>query len=79
MKWGLLLSPKVSKPCSSIAFNLVYVKCILLHLYIIFIILSIVNEQLESHEDLKSKYIEGAKERKELYNKVLELRGKQWT
>ncbi|KAL6548729.1 hypothetical protein OROGR_008495 [Orobanche gracilis] len=33
------------------------------------------NEQLKSHEDLKSKYIEGAKERKELYNKVLDLRG----
>ncbi|KAI4333368.1 hypothetical protein L6164_018192 [Bauhinia variegata] len=33
------------------------------------------NEQLESHEDLKCKYIEGAKERKELYNKVLELKG----
>ncbi|XP_027342983.1 kinesin-like protein KIN-14Q [Abrus precatorius] len=40
-----------------------------------FIIKSKINEQLESHEDLKSKYIEGAKERKELYNKVLELRG----
>ncbi|KAK7401681.1 hypothetical protein VNO78_13353 [Psophocarpus tetragonolobus] len=39
------------------------------------IINSKINEQLESHEDLKSKYIEGAKERKELYNKVLELRG----
>ncbi|KAG4933585.1 hypothetical protein JHK87_047587 [Glycine soja] len=37
---------------------------------------SLVNEQLESHEDLKSKYIEGATERKDLYNKVLELRGK---
>lgn len=36
----------------------------------------IVNEQLELHEDLKSKYIAGAKEQKELYNKVLELRGK---
>ncbi|RYR50313.1 hypothetical protein Ahy_A07g036906 isoform B [Arachis hypogaea] len=33
------------------------------------------NEQQESHEDLKFKYIEGEKERKELYNKVLELRG----
>ncbi|KAL6532547.1 hypothetical protein OROGR_014517 [Orobanche gracilis] len=39
------------------------------------IIKSKINEQLESHEDLKSKYIEGAKERKELYNKVLDLRG----
>lgn len=39
------------------------------------LIMSKINEQLESHEDLKSKYIEGAKERKELYNKVLELRG----
>lgn len=40
------------------------------------VILYTVNEHWESHEDLKSKYIEGAKERKELYNKVLELRGK---
>ncbi|KAH1051726.1 hypothetical protein GYH30_021557 [Glycine max] len=39
------------------------------------IIKSKINEQLESHEDLKSKYIEGAKERKDLYNKVLELTG----
>ncbi|KAL5184381.1 Kinesin-like protein KIN-14Q [Glycine soja] len=39
------------------------------------IIKSKINEQLESHEDLKSKYIEGATERKDLYNKVLELRG----
>ncbi|CAJ1958030.1 unnamed protein product [Sphenostylis stenocarpa] len=39
------------------------------------IIKSKINEKLESHEDLKSKYVEGAKERKELYNKVLELRG----
>lgn len=35
-----------------------------------------VNEQQQSHEDLKSKYLEGAKQQKELYNKVLELRGK---
>lgn len=27
------------------------------------------------HDDLKLKFIEGAKERKELYNKVLELKG----
>ncbi|XP_047163257.1 kinesin-like protein KIN-14Q isoform X2 [Vigna umbellata] len=39
------------------------------------IIRSKINEQLESLEDLKSKYAEGVKERKELYNKVLELRG----
>ncbi|XP_061371517.1 kinesin-like protein KIN-14Q [Gastrolobium bilobum] len=39
------------------------------------IIKSKMNEELESHNDLKSKYIEMAKERKELYNKVLELRG----
>ncbi|CAL0310234.1 unnamed protein product [Lupinus luteus] len=39
------------------------------------IIMSKMNEELKTHEDLKFKYIEGAKERKELYNKVLELRG----
>ncbi|XP_065861662.1 kinesin-like protein KIN-14Q isoform X2 [Euphorbia lathyris] len=32
-------------------------------------------EQVALHENLKIKYIEGAKERKELYNKVLELKG----
>ncbi|CAL5187205.1 unnamed protein product [Lathyrus oleraceus] len=39
------------------------------------IIKSKMNEQLELSEDLKSKYIEGTKIQKELYNKVLELRG----
>ncbi|KAK4285751.1 hypothetical protein QN277_002402 [Acacia crassicarpa] len=38
-------------------------------------IMSKINEQQESHEDLKSKYLEGAKQQKQLYNKVLELRG----
>ncbi|XP_060209442.1 kinesin-like protein KIN-14Q [Lycium barbarum] len=32
-------------------------------------------EQVELHEDLKIKFIKGAKERKELYNKVLDLKG----
>lgn len=35
----------------------------------------IVNQQVNLHKDLKTKFIEGAKERKELYNKVLELKG----
>ncbi|XP_019443766.1 PREDICTED: kinesin-like protein KIN-14Q isoform X2 [Lupinus angustifolius] len=39
------------------------------------IIMSKINEELKAHEDLKFKYIEGTKECKELYNKVLELRG----
>ncbi|XP_058722750.1 kinesin-like protein KIN-14Q [Vicia villosa] len=39
------------------------------------IIKSKMNEQLELNEDLKSKYVEGTKIQKELYNKVLELRG----
>ncbi|XP_059661323.1 kinesin-like protein KIN-14Q [Cornus florida] len=34
-----------------------------------------INQQVELHEDLKIKYIKGAKERKELYNKILELKG----
>ncbi|GMP66311.1 hypothetical protein CsSME_00026718 [Camellia sinensis var. sinensis] len=34
-----------------------------------------VNQQVELHEDLKIKFIKGAKERKELYNKILELKG----
>ncbi|XP_009614591.1 kinesin-like protein KIN-14Q isoform X3 [Nicotiana tomentosiformis] len=33
------------------------------------------NEQVELHEDLKIKFVKGAKERKELYNKVLDLKG----
>ncbi|KAJ9183076.1 hypothetical protein P3X46_006987 [Hevea brasiliensis] len=36
---------------------------------------STMKEQIDLHEDLKIKFIEGAKERKELYNKVLELKG----
>ncbi|KAM7503823.1 hypothetical protein LguiB_002727 [Lonicera macranthoides] len=32
-------------------------------------------QQVELHEDLKIKFIKGAKERKELYNKILELKG----
>ncbi|XP_068654035.1 kinesin-like protein KIN-14Q isoform X2 [Aristolochia californica] len=39
---------------------------------------SILNQQVDldkQHEELKLKYTEGAKERKELYNKVLELKG----
>ncbi|KAL6999776.1 hypothetical protein U1Q18_000932 [Sarracenia purpurea var. burkii] len=34
-----------------------------------------VNQQVELHEDLKLKFIDGVKERKELYNKILELKG----
>ncbi|KAF5728089.1 kinesin-related protein 2 [Tripterygium wilfordii] len=32
-------------------------------------------QQTDMHEDLKVKFVEGAKERKELYNRVLELKG----
>lgn len=52
------------------------VETALSQFYTLFIPLLIVNEHLELHEDLKAKYIEGAREQKELYNKVLELRGK---
>ncbi|XVF79477.1 hypothetical protein PTKIN_Ptkin14bG0225700 [Pterospermum kingtungense] len=38
-------------------------------------IMSRINEQADLQEDLKIKFIKGAKERKELYNKVLELKG----
>ncbi|KAK8527615.1 hypothetical protein V6N12_054821 [Hibiscus sabdariffa] len=38
-------------------------------------ILSRINQQADLHEDLKTKFVKGAKERKELYNKVLELKG----
>jgi len=47
----------------------------LLSLYSFFF-LALVNQRVDSHEDLKIKFMEGAKERKELYNKVLELKGK---
>ncbi|KAM1234642.1 hypothetical protein ACFX2J_004197 [Malus domestica] len=40
-----------------------------------FTIHSTLNQQVNLHNDLKTKFIEGAKERKELYNKVLELKG----
>ncbi|KAJ7981977.1 Kinesin-like protein [Quillaja saponaria] len=36
---------------------------------------SAMKQQFDLHEDVKTKFIEGVKERKELYNKVLELRG----
>lgn len=36
----------------------------------------IVKEQVELHEDLKIKFVKGAKEQKELYNKVLDLKGR---
>ncbi|KAF7141639.1 hypothetical protein RHSIM_Rhsim06G0183600 [Rhododendron simsii] len=39
------------------------------------IIQSKLNEQVELHNDIKNKFIRGAKERKELYNKILELKG----
>ncbi|KAI8552295.1 hypothetical protein RHMOL_Rhmol06G0255500 [Rhododendron molle] len=39
------------------------------------IIQSKLNEQEELHSDIKNKFIKGAKERKELYNKILELKG----
>lgn len=34
-----------------------------------------VNHQVHMHDDLKKRFISGARERKELYNKVLELKG----
>ncbi|KAK2968705.1 hypothetical protein RJ640_005892, partial [Escallonia rubra] len=34
-----------------------------------------INQQVELHENLKIKYIKGVKERKELYNKILEMKG----
>ncbi|KAK8706429.1 hypothetical protein V6N13_049996 [Hibiscus sabdariffa] len=34
-----------------------------------------INQQADLHENLKTKFVKGAKERKELYNKVLELKG----
>ncbi|GAV78676.1 Kinesin domain-containing protein [Cephalotus follicularis] len=39
------------------------------------IIQSKISWQVDIHEDLKTKFIEVAKERRELYNKVLELKG----
>ncbi|XP_040990661.1 kinesin-like protein KIN-14Q [Juglans microcarpa x Juglans regia] len=36
---------------------------------------SAINQQVDLHKGLKIKFVEGAKERKELYNKVLELKG----
>lgn len=54
-----------------LAFNLYpFVSYFLMHVFFL-----IVNQQVELHEDLKVKFIKGAKERKELYNKILELKG----
>ncbi|KAG5255226.1 kinesin protein [Salix suchowensis] len=38
-------------------------------------IVSTMKQQVDLHEDIKIKIVEGAKERKELYNKVLEWKG----
>uniref|UniRef100_A0A6N2L235 Kinesin motor domain-containing protein n=1 Tax=Salix viminalis TaxID=40686 RepID=A0A6N2L235_SALVM len=38
-------------------------------------IVSTMKQQVDLHEDIKIKIVEGTKERKELYNKVLELKG----
>lgn len=38
--------------------------------------MALVNQQVHLHEGLKIKFIEGAKERKEIYNRMLELKGK---
>ena len=47
----------------------------LLHFLFTYFVLT-VKQQVDLHEDLKIKFVEGAKERKELYNKVLELKGR---
>nr|GME06320.1 kinesin-like protein KIN-14Q [Ipomoea batatas] len=39
------------------------------------LIQSKMKQHVELHEDLKNKFIKGAKEKRELYNKVLELKG----
>ncbi|XP_031112655.1 kinesin-like protein KIN-14Q [Ipomoea triloba] len=39
------------------------------------LIQSKLKQHVELHEDLKNKFIKGAKEKRELYNKVLELKG----
>lgn len=47
-------------------------------IFIFYFLLWVVNRHADlerEHSDLKLKFIEGAKERKELYNKVLELKG----
>ncbi|KAH7861526.1 hypothetical protein Vadar_027381 [Vaccinium darrowii] len=33
------------------------------------------NDQVELHNNIKLKFIKGAKERRELYNKILDLKG----
>lgn len=38
---------------------------------------STVNQHIATHKELKVKFLEGAKQNKELYNKVLELKGQQ--
>lgn len=35
----------------------------------------IVDEQVKQHEDLEIRFNEGAKEKRELYNKIQELKG----
>lgn len=42
---------------------------------VIHVLYLIVDEQAKQHEELKIKFTEGAKERKDLYNKIQELKG----
>lgn len=53
----------------------VFPFCFLIVIFFSLNFFLLVNQQVHLHEDLKIKFVEGAKERKELYNKVLELKG----
>ena len=70
MTWAVSFNRKV-------IFTLYYFHCIFnfLSIKVILVIRIIVDEQVEQHEDLKIRFNEGAKERKELYNKIQELKG----
>ncbi|GAA0167194.1 microtubule binding motor protein [Lithospermum erythrorhizon] len=55
--------------------TLAYKKCVEDMTSVNSIIQSKFNKHIELHEDLKMKVVDGAKERKELHNKILELKG----
>ncbi|KAJ8898637.1 hypothetical protein K2173_004621 [Erythroxylum novogranatense] len=55
--------------------TLAYKKCVADMPGIMATIESTMKQQQNLHEDLKTQFIEGAQERRELYNKVLELKG----
>lgn len=61
-----------------IRFLIIYLRVRILILFInLYGHVLAVNKHVQLHEDIKIKFLQEVKEKKELYNKVLELKGKK--